>query len=233
MLVRLAHGARDGGSSQFLRRSAPSSRALAPSRWLLTVALAIAACGGSSAPAPQAPVDRPPLPPASGTPIGYLIDGAGELHLRDDQLAQLRQIDASLAGELDVIDTRLRGATAKPEDSAGPPPQSMGGGRSGRHGGGRGGMGGHGRHRSGGGGADSAAPHADPAAADRLTEERRSDVKDALARAFAILDATQQPAAKKILEDHDVDVEDGTAKPPPSDEPAGSEPGDPTEPGEP
>ena len=189
-------------------------------------ALAIAACGGSSAPAPQAPVDRPPLPPASGTPIGYLLDGAGELHLRDDQLAQLRQIDTSLAGELDAIDTQLRGATAKPEDSAGPPPQSMGGGRGGRHGG-------HGRHRSGGAGADGAAPHADPAAADRLTEERRADVKDALARAFAILDAAQQPAAKKILEDHDVDVDAGTAKPPAADEPGGGEPGEPTEPGEP
>ena len=179
------------------------------------VALAVAACGGSSSPAPQAPVERPPLPPAPGTPSGYLLDGAGELHQRDDQLAQLRQIDTSLAGERDVIDTQLRGATAKPEDSAGPPPQSMGGGRGGRHGG----MGGHGRHRSGGAGADGAAPRADPAAADRLPEERRADVKDALARAFALLDAAQPPAAKKILEDHDVDVDDNAPPAPaPGDE---------------
>jgi hypothetical protein len=191
----------------------------------LVLALALAACGGSSSPPPQEPADRPPLPPASGTPIGYLIDGAGELHLRDDQLTQLRRIDTSLAGELDVIDTKLRGATAKPEDSAGPPPQRMGG-RGGR----RGGMGGagHGRHR-GGGGAGSAAPHGDPAAADRLTEERRADVKDALARAFAVLDAAQQPAAKKILEDHDVDLDEGSsskaAAPAPDETP--NEPGEP------
>lgn len=192
----------------------------------LVLALALAACGGSSSPAPQDPADHPPLPPASGTPIGYLIDGASDLHLRDDQLTQLRQIDTSLAGELDVIDTKLRGATAKPEDSAGPPPQGMGG-RGGR----RGGMGGagHGRHR-GGGGAGSASPHGDPAAADRLTEERRADVKDALARAFAVLDAAQQPVAKKILEDHDVDLDDGSSK---AAAPAGDPDETPSEPGEP
>jgi len=194
----------------------------------LVLALALAACGGSSTPAPQEPADKPPLPPASGTPIGYLIDGAGDLHLRDDQLTQLRQIDTSLSGELDVIDTKLRGATAKPEDSAGPPPQSMGG-RGGRRGGMGGGMGGRGRHRSGGGGG-SAAPHGDPAAADRLTEERRADVKEALARAFAVLDAAQQPAAKKILEDHDVDLDEGSTK---AAAPAGNPDETPSEPGEP
>jgi hypothetical protein len=187
----------------------------------LVLAIAIAACGGSSAPAPQDPAEKPPLPPASGTPIGYLIDGAGDLHLRDDQLTQLRQIDTSLAAELDVIDTKLRGASATPEDSAAPPPQAMGG-RGGRHGG-------HGRHRPAGGGG-SAPPHSDPAVADRLTEERRADVKDALARAFALLDTAQQPAAKKILEDHDVDVDDSKpTAPATSDGP----PSDPTEPGEP
>jgi len=185
---------------------------------LLVVGSALAACGGSSAPAPHDPADRPPLPPASGTPIGYLIDDAGELHLRDDQLTQLRQIDTSLAAELDVIDTKLRGASAKPEDSAAPPQQAMGG-RRGR----RGGMGGGGGHHRGGGGnasaAGGAAPHGDPAAADRLTQERRADVKDALTRAFGILDPAQQPAAKKILEDHDVDVDDSGSPPRTPEEP--------------
>jgi hypothetical protein len=169
--------------------------------WLVVF---LVACGGSSAPPPHDPTDRPPLPPASGTPIGYLIDGAGELHLRDAQLAQLKEIDTSLAGELDAIDTRLRSATAKPADASQPPPQMGMGGR-------RGGMGGRGGRHRGGGGTGSAAPHGDPAAADRLTEERRADVKDALARAFAVLDADQQPAAKKLLEDHDVDVDDAKA----------------------
>ena len=38
-----------------------------------------------------------PLPPASGTAIGYLIDAQGDLKLRDDQLTKLHQIDDSLA----------------------------------------------------------------------------------------------------------------------------------------
>jgi hypothetical protein len=164
--------------------------------------LLFAACGGNSPPAPQEPADHLPLPPASGTPVGYLIDGAGELHLRDDQIAQLKQIDSSLASELDVIDTRLRAASPPAQGSGSPPPQMGMGGRGGRHGGG-------GRHRGGnGGGSASPQPHGDPAAANRLTEERRADVKDALTRAFAVLDADQKPTAKKLLEDHDVDVDD-------------------------
>lgn len=170
------------------------------------LALLFAACGGSSTPASHDPADRPPLPPASGTPIGYLIDGAGELHLRDDQVAKLEEIDTQLSGELDAIDTQLR--SAKPGDASQPPPQM------GRHHG----RGGHHRGGGGAGAASAPAPHPDPAAADRLTEERRADVKDALARAFTVLDADQQPAAKKLLEDHDVDVEDKAAPPPSGDE---------------
>jgi hypothetical protein len=179
------------------------------------IALLFAACGGNSAPAPHDPADRPPLPPASGTPIGYLIDGAGELHLRDDQVTRLKQIDTTLAGELDTIDTQLRSATARPADAS-PPPQPMGMSGRGRHGGGMGGRGGHHRGGGGGGAGSASALHGDPAAADRLTEERRADVKEALARAFAVLDTDQQPAAKKILEDHDVDVEDGKPAAPPA-----------------
>jgi hypothetical protein len=169
----------------------------------LLVALVLAACGGSSQPAPHDPAEQPPLPPASGTPVGYLIDGAGELHLRDDQVSRLQQIDTTLATELDAIDTRLRAASPKPQEQTQAAPQMGTGGRGGRHGGG-------GRHRggAGGGGAPAAAQHGDPAAANKLSEERRSDVKQALEQAFGVLDADQKPAAKKLLEDHDVDVED-------------------------
>jgi hypothetical protein len=163
------------------------------------LALLFAACGGSSSPAPQAPADKPPLPPASGTPIGYLIDDASELHLRDDQLAQLRQLDTQLAADLDAIDTHLR--AAQPQAAPQQAPPQMGGGRH-RGGGGR---------RRGGGGQSQAprpAPTGDPAAADKLTEQRRADVKDALAKAFTVLDADQQPVAKKLLQEHDVDLDD-------------------------
>jgi hypothetical protein len=180
----------------------------------ILLALLFAACGGSSAPPPHDPADKPPLPPASGTPVGYLVDGASDLHLRDDQVAKLKQIDGTLAGELDEIDTKLRSTSPKPAESS-PPPQGMGmGGRGGHRGGG-------GRHRGGGGGNGSAAPvqHGDPAAANRLTDERREDVKHALEQAFAILDDDQKPAAKKLLQDHDVDLDDDKpAAPPTSDD---------------
>ena len=154
----------------------------------------VLACGGSSSPPAQAPADKPPLPPASGTPIGYLIDDASELHLRDDQLTQLRALDTQLAADLDSLDTRLRAAQPQPQQQ--PPPQ-MGGGR---HRGGRG--------RRGGSQQQRPPSTGDPGAADRLTEQRRADVKDALARAFTILDESQQAPAKKLLRDHEVDLDD-------------------------
>jgi hypothetical protein len=172
----------------------------------LLLALMLAACGGggSSATAPHDPADRPPLPPASGTPVGYLVDGATDLHLRDDQVTKLKEIDSTLSSELDEIDTKLRSASPPPPQASASSSQGMGmGGRGGRRGGG-------GRHRGGGGGNGSAAPvqHGDPAAANRLSEERREDVKHALEQAFAILDDDQKPAAKKLLQDHDVDLDD-------------------------
>ena len=161
------------------------------------------ACGGSSSPPPQTPADKPPLPPASGTPIGYIIDDATDLHLRDDQLAQLRQLDTQLASDLDAIDTRIRAAAPRPEASQQQP--QMGGGRH---------RGGHGRRGGGASQQPHTAPTRDPAATDKLTEQRRADVKNALAKAFTILDATQQTAAKKLLQDHDVDLDEGsTGKP--------------------
>jgi hypothetical protein len=74
--------------------------------------------------------------------------------------------------------------------------------------------GGHGRRGGGGQQQPRSAPTGDPAAADKLTEQRRADVKDALAKAFVILDDSQQAAAKKLLQDHDVDVDDAPPAPP-------------------
>ena len=164
----------------------------------------VLACGGSSSPPAQTPADKPPLPPASGTPIGYLIDDASELHLRDDQLTQLRQLDTQLAADLDAIDTRIR--AAQPSQPQAQP--QMGGMGGGRHRGGRG-------RRGGAQQAQHAASTGDPGAADKLTEQRRADVKDALAKAFVILDESQQAPAKKLLQDHDVDLDDA----PPAREP--------------
>jgi hypothetical protein len=201
-------------------------------RHAFLIALVIGACH-HDAPAPAEPAGTPPLPPASGTPIGFLIDDASELHLRDDQVAKLRDIDTSLAAELEALDAKTRAASrpSEPDPSAAPP---SGGGHGGRHGGGGGmgggGMGGGGpsgggasggRHRHRGGGAGSDAPASGgAAAANRAADERSADVKLALQRAFEVLDPPQQEQAKKVLAAHDVDLDVGAA---PAPAPAGDD----------
>src|SRR5262244_4211750 len=66
-------------------------------------------CSHDPKPTVVEPAGPPPLPPASGTPIGYLVDDAGELKLSDDQLAKLKAIDDDLAAKLAVLDAQLRG----------------------------------------------------------------------------------------------------------------------------
>jgi hypothetical protein len=175
---------------------------------MLALAVMLAGCHHDQPPPIVAPDEVPPLPPASGTPIGYLVDGATQLKLADDQLSKLRDIDTGLAAELDVIDTQLR-STDHPVGANDPPPQQRrGGGRRG----GMGGMGGspsgssHRGKRGAGAGSGSASPgHA--ADIGRLTEERVGDVKAALQRAFALLDPDQQVAARQLLASHGVDVD--------------------------
>jgi hypothetical protein len=178
--------------------------------WLFAAACAVGtACSHDPPVAKPDPAEKPPLPPSSGTPVGYLVDAAGDLKLTDDQVTKLKGIDEALAARLEALASQAR-AASKPADSGdSPPPQPMGG----RHGGRGmrgGGMGGGGRpHRShaqgsgAGGGAGVA----------RIDNERAAEVKDALQRAFAILDDAQQTAAKKLLADHDVDVDTGDIAP--------------------
>ncbi len=162
---------------------------------------------------PAAPGERPPLPPASGTPIGFLLDDTS-LKLSDDQATQLRAIDTSLSARLESIDAQTRAANRPSEEAASPAPQGGGGGRHGGRGGGMGGGGGGGggggrHHKSGGGGGSGASPSS-AAAVNRLADERNADVKDALTRAFAVLDSAQQVVAKKVLSEHDVDLDVGS-----------------------
>ena len=155
-------------------------------------------CGGDAKPVAQ-PAEPPPLPPASGTPIGYLIDDASELALRDDQLVQLKAIDDDLAGRLAALEPK--GHAAAPAAAATP----MAGARRGsRHGGGR--------HRGGGGAGSARTPATGSAgtdAASHTTEVRADDVRDALARAFTVLDPAQQETAKRVLSDRGVDLDAG------------------------
>jgi hypothetical protein len=202
----------------------------------LGLALAMVGCHHDSTPlAKPEPGEVAPLPPSSGTPIGYLVDAAVDLHLRDDQLAKLKEIDDALAARLESYESQLRAANRPTESEA---QQQPSGGRhgGGRRGGGMGGMGGGGgmasggamggggrHHRQGAGSASgSAAPRPDLA---RLTDQRNAEVKDSLTRAFAVLDEPQRDQARSLLAAHDVDIETGsTASPAPDERPAGGEP---------
>jgi hypothetical protein len=185
----------------------------------LAIAVALLGCHHDSAPPIVAPDEVPPLPPASGTPIGFLVDAATQLKLTDDQVTKLREIDSGLAAELEVIDSQLHDkGKAVGNGSNDPAPQQ---GRRGRHGGGGGG-----RHRGSGAGSGSGSATASSGDLNRLADQRSADLKDALKRAFALLDPAQQAAAQKLLADHDVDVDRPKAPEP--------EPGeDPDVPGEP
>jgi hypothetical protein len=161
--------------------------------------------------------DIPPLPPASGTPVGYIVDAATDLKLRDDQVQQLKEIDAGLQVQLAPIDKKLA-AAGKPHEessqSSSPGPRMRGGGRGmgmgGMGGGSRmGGAGGAGggsgtprRHRGSGSGSGSGND-----TVDKLTAERNADVHDALVRALAVLDEGQKKQAVEILSDRGVDLD--------------------------
>src|SRR5690349_45958 len=77
-------------------------------------------CGHEPRPAPLVqPEEPPPLPPASGTPIGYLVDASGQLKLNEDQLTKLKAIDDDLASRLNQLDGVIASASA-PQP---PPPE--------------------------------------------------------------------------------------------------------------
>lgn len=227
-------------------------RALGPA---MVLAAAVVLCGfelglGCShdpRPAVVDPAGPPPLPPASGTPIGYLVDDASELKLTDDQLARLKTIDEELATKLGALDAQLHSPSAA-AGSGQPRGRRRGGGGAGGFGGGgfRGGGGRRGGMRGGGAGSGSgsgsAAPRSGAASADtinRITEERAADVRDAIDRALAVMDVVQRVIAKRVLTDHGVDLDAGrpaaatrAGSGEPTGEPDDAEP-EPDEPGEP
>jgi hypothetical protein len=159
-------------------------------RAVLCALLVLTACRKNVDPEPEHPQEAPPLPPASGTPVGYLIDSASQLSLRDDQLAKLQDIDRSLSARDDEIETQIR-LIEKPEDDPevpkGTPPP---------------------RHNN----APGAQVKTTPDAA-KLREARKSGDDDALRKAFALLDPPQQTAARKLLQDRGITPPGAEAKP--------------------
>src|SRR3954447_19940406 len=70
------------------------------------------------------PPGQPPLPPSTGTAIGYLIDAKVEIALRDDQVEKLKGLDDGLAADNGQIDAQLR-QIEKPEPAPMLTPQQM------------------------------------------------------------------------------------------------------------
>jgi len=165
--------------------------------------LALACCHTDPAPMHPRPGDLPPLPPASGTPIGYLIDAKTDLALRPDQLDKLKQLDNSLAARDAEIDTQLR-QIEQPEEEEDPTPQQQKAGMKRK------------RHAYAPG-QQQLSTNAD---AQKLHAIRDQNDRDAVKKALALLDGPQQDKAKSILADHDVEVPGGPKKhegPDPSD----------------
>lgn len=144
---------------------------------------AMAACHYDNDPAPAhpRPGDLPPLPPSSGTPVGYLIDNASDLHLRDDQVDKLKAIDTSLAAEQAEIDTQLRAIERPDKDLEKEETEE------------------HKRHNNAPG--QGITTNAD---AGRLHQLHDRNDQDALSKAFAVLSPEQQATARRILEDRGV-----------------------------
>jgi len=182
-------------------------------------------------PAVVQPDEHPPLPPASGTPIGYLVDDAGELGLRDDQLSRLKAIDDDLAAKLAVIDGAGRGASPAPGTRQGQGGRRRGGGGGRRGGGRRGGMAGAGAGSGSAAQAPASAASADRA--NRATEDRAVDVRAAIEQALALLDVGQRVIARRVLVDHGVDPDAGRPRAARPTTPEPSEPSDPDDPDEP
>ncbi|HEX3479592.1 MAG TPA: hypothetical protein VHT91_31430 [Kofleriaceae bacterium] len=215
-------------------------RALGPTLILVVAVVLVGfelggGCSHDPKPTVVEPAGPPPLPPASGTPIGYLVDDAGELKLSDEQLTKLKAIDEELAGKLATLDAQLHtpSSAAGSGQSRG---RRRGGGGGGAGGGMRGGGGRRGGMRGGGAGSGSGAGSAAPRSAasadtiNRVTEERAADVRDSIDRALALMDVVQRVIAKRVLTDHGVDLDAGR---PGAGSNAGSGEPDDTEPDEP
>lgn len=161
---------------------------------LLCVVAACAHANSSSATSPGTAAGPPPLPPSSGTPIGILLDEASALHLRTEQIAQLREIDQSLAARNEKLDSELRPQQAHDPTTTSPNPMRP------RVGG----------HRRGGGGGAGPANHPpqgpDAGAQSRATDERSANTRDAVERALALLDDAQRTTARALLRDHGVEL---------------------------
>jgi hypothetical protein len=153
------------------------------SRLLILLVIALGSGGACKRdPQPMKPGEGelPPLPPASGTAVGYLIDNAAQLSLRDNQLEKLKMLDTSLSAKNDSIDTQLRAIErpdeAPPEKNEPPP-----------------------RHNTAPGAQIRTTPDAQ-----KLHKARADNDREALDKAFAILEDDQKPIARRLLSERGI-----------------------------
>jgi hypothetical protein len=150
--------------------------------------LLLAVAGCHPQPTKPAPGEVPPLPPASGTAVGYLVDAAGELKLTGDQLEKMKEIDASLSAENGQIDAQLRQVEKPVPEEQLSPQQQKAGVQPQRY---------------------NNAPGASTIQTNdsvKLRKMRDDNDRDALKRALALLDAQQLPKAKQILTDRGIEI---------------------------
>ncbi len=158
---------------------------------LLAVVLAATGCHHDPKPMVPKEGELPPLPPASGTPVGYLIDSASQLALDDTQIKRLKEIDDSLAARNDGIETQLR-EIEKPEEEEPPaknePPRKP-------------------RNM-----APGASPFHTTADAGKLHAAKDANNKDALSKAFEVLDDKQKTTARRLLDERGVTAPGNSVK---------------------
>lgn len=151
------------------------------------------------------PGGPPPLPPASGTAVGYLIDAAGDLKLTDAQLTKLHEIDDSLAARNGQVDAQLRQIEKPAPGEELSPQQQKAGEKEPRY---------------------NNAPGVNTITttdAQKLHKMRDDNDRASLKEALALLDDTQAERAKRILQDRGVTLPGEKAK----NEPASSDDGTP------
>jgi hypothetical protein len=150
-------------------------------RLVLLVSFLMIACGGRD-PQPMKPKEGelPPLPPASGTAIGYLVDSASVLKLSNEQLDKLKELDTSLAAKNDSIETQIRTMErpdeAPPEKDKPPP-----------------------RHNNAPGAQVTSSPDAQ-----KLHKARADNDAAALVKAFALFDDEQKQTATRLLSERGI-----------------------------
>jgi hypothetical protein len=156
------------------------------------IALALACFTGTACHPPKdevlEPSSTPPLPPASGTAIGYLVDASADLNLTPDQAEKLHKIDDRLAAQNGPIDTQLRDIE-KPVPAEELSPQQMKAGvKEQRY--------------------DKAPGKSTIVTSDsqRLRRMHDDNERDAIKNAFAIMSPEQVEKAKRILRDRGIDI---------------------------